>query len=147
MARIEPPRRPPLWVRALFALYGWWTGRVPLPLQMAAHVPGFILPLAMTNRFAHGRGELPEDTRLLAMLIVGELNQCTWCIDFGRGLAGQRLRDKALHVRGFATHPGFSAAERAALRYAAESTQTPVEISDATFAALQAHFTDRQIVE
>lgn len=147
MMRIEPPRRPPLWVRALFLLYGKWTGRVPLPLQIAAHVPGFILPLAMTNRIAHGGGELPTDTRALAMQLVGELNQCGWCIDFGRSLGGVRLRDKLLHVRDFEIHAAFSAAERAALRYTSEATQVPVAVSDTTFATLRAHFTDRQIVE
>ena len=147
MARLEPPRRPPLWVRALLAFARRRYGREMRPLQLAAHAPALLLPFLMTNRFAHGRGTLPADVRLLAMLLVGERNGCNWCIDFGRGLAGARLRDKAVHVLDYETRADFSAAERAALRYADEATRVPVDVSDATFAALRAHFDERQIVE
>lgn len=117
------------------------------PLQITAHVPGFILPFMMTTRFAHARGTLPEDTRLLAMLLVAETNHCAWCIDFGRSLAGRDMAEKTQHVRDFETHAAFSVAERAALRYTAEAARTPVEVCDDTFAALRSHFTERQIVE
>ena len=147
MARIDPPRRPPLWVRALLRFAHWKYGREMRPLQLAAHTPELLLPFLMTNRFAHGSGTLPPDVRLLAMLLVGERNGCSWCIDFGRGLAGERLRDQALNVVDFETHPGFSEPERAALRYADEATHTPVAVSDSTFAALRRHFDERQIVE
>ncbi|HSP98896.1 MAG TPA: carboxymuconolactone decarboxylase family protein [Candidatus Dormibacteraeota bacterium] len=147
MARLDPPRRPPLWVRALLAIARWHYGREMRPLQLAAHTPQLLLPFLMTNRFAHGRGTLPADVRLLAMLLVGERNGCHWCIDFGRGLAGERLRDKALHVCDFETRADFGEAERAALRYADEATRVPVAVADATFAALRAHFDERQSVE
>jgi len=84
---------------------------------------------------------------LLAMQLVGELNGCDWCIDYGRSLAGEDVREKILHVREFATHASFTDAERAALRYAYEATQVPVAVSDDTFAALRPHFSERQIVE
>ena len=80
-------------------------------------------------------------------MLVGELNHCSWCIDFGRSLSSGATREKGIQVQQFETHPGFSEAERAALRYALESTQTPVNVSDETFAALRRHYSDRQIVE
>lgn len=147
MSRLDPPRRPPFWVRALLAFARRRYGHEMRPLQVAAHAPALLLPFLMTNRFAHGRSALPPDVRLLAMLLVGERNGCSWCIDFGRGLAGERLRDKALHVIDYATRSDFSSAERAALRYADEATQAPVVVSDATFADLRSHFDERQIVE
>jgi len=147
MARIAPPQRVSAWIRALFFVCRRRYGTVFRPLQVAAHVPGFMLPFLLTNRFAHGRAALPDSTRHLAMLLVGELNRCAWCIDFGRSLADRDAREKVLHVRDFATDPAFSPAERAALRYASEATQIPVEVSDATFAELRRHFSDRQIVE
>jgi alkylhydroperoxidase family enzyme len=122
-------------------------GKTVLPLQMAAHVPKFILPFFMTGAFAHGRSTLPGSTRLLAMQLVGEINQCHWCIDYARSLSGRDTIEKSLHVLQFATHAAFSDAERAALRYASEATQTPVEVSDETFAALRRHYSERQIVE
>ena len=147
MSRIDPPRRPALWIRALFFLCRKLYGKAFRPLQIAAHVPSFLLPFMMTNRFAHLRGQLPASTRLLAMQLVGELNGCDWCIDFGRSLAGKEVREKIVHVREFETHTGFTDAERVALRYAFEAAQVPVVVSDDTFTVLRRHFSDRQIVE
>ncbi len=147
MARIEPPRHPGLWARTLFFFCRRMYGRVFRPLQMAAHVPGFLLPYAMTSRFAHAHGELSDDTRLLAMLLVGEINGCSWCIDYGRSLAPAALREKVSHLHEFETHTAFTAPERAALRYTSESTQVPVVVADETFAELRRHFNERQIVE
>jgi alkylhydroperoxidase family enzyme len=139
MARIAPPRHV-AWCRRRY-------GTLFRPLEIVAHVPGFVLPFLMTNRFAHGHGTLPDAIRLLAMQLVGELNRCAWCIDFGRSLADRAMRERILHVADFDTYPAFSPAERAALRYASEVTRVPVEVSDATFAALHQHFSERQIVE
>jgi len=148
MARIELPQRPPWWIRLIFFVARKRYGKTVLPLQMAAHVPSFVVPFMMTNAFAHGRRALPPDTRLLAMHLVGELNQCNWCIDFARSLAnGTAMQDKMHHVRDFATHAAFSPAERAALRYAFEATQVPVDVSDETFAELRRHYSEREIVE
>jgi alkylhydroperoxidase family enzyme len=147
MPRIEPPKRNPWWIRTIFFLCRRMYGRTFMPLQVAAHVPRFMIPFLMTNAFAHGRGTLSDDTRLLAMQLVGEINQCSWCIDYGRSLTPKALLDKVQHLRQFATYNGFSDAERAALRYAYEATQTPVDVSDATFAALRQHYSEPQIVE
>lgn len=147
MSRIEPPRHPSLWIRLILFIARKRYGKALSPLQMAAHVPRFVVPYMMTTVFAHSRGQLPESTRLLAMQLVGEVNRCNWCIDFGRSLAEGDTREKILHVQEFATYPGFTDAERAALRYASESSQVPVEVSDETFAALRRHFSERQIVE
>ena len=83
------------------------------------------------------------------MLLVGERNGCQWCIDFGRGLAGERppARQGAARLRLRDPCPDFSDAERAALRYADEATRVPVAVADATFTALRVHFDERQIVE
>ena len=147
MPRIEPPKRNPLWIRAIFFLCRRMYGRTFMPLQVAAHVPRFMIPFLMTNAFAHGRGTLPEEIRLLAMQLVGEINQCSWCIDYGRSLTPKALYDKVRHLQQFATYSGFSEPERAALRYAFEATQTPVDVSDQTFAELRRHYAEPQIVE
>lgn len=147
MPRIEPPKRNPLWIRAIFLLCRRMYGRTFMPLQVAAHVPRFMIPFLMTNAFAHGRGTLAEEIRLLAMQLVGEINQCSWCIDYGRSLTPKALYDKVRHLQQFATYSGFSDPERAALRYAFEATQTPVDVSDQTFAELRRHYSEPQIVE
>jgi alkylhydroperoxidase family enzyme len=148
MTRITPPTRIPLWLRVLFALIRRRYGRVFRPLLVAANAPGLVVPFLLTNWISHGRGTLPSDTRLLAMQLVGELNGCAWCIDFGRSLARDTaIAGKVQHLREFASHPSFTPAERAALRYAAEASQVPIAVSDDSAAELRRHFSDRQIVE
>lgn len=147
MARINAPAHPSLWTRLCFLLCRLTYGRVLKPLEIAGHAPRMILPYLMTGGFSHGRTTLPGGIRLLAMQLVGERNGCHWCIDFGRSLAQGAEREKILHVLDYGTYDGFSAGERAALRYADESARTPVEVSDATFAELRRHFDERQIVE
>ena len=135
MPRIEPPKRNPLWIRAIFFLCRRMYGRTFMPLQVAAHVPRFMIPFLMTNAFAHGRGTLAEEIRLLAMQLVGEINQCSWCIDYGRSLTPKALYDKVRHLQQFATYSGFSEPSAPLLRIRA--TQTPVDVSDETFAELR----------
>ena len=64
-----------------------------------------------------------------------------------RSLRAGHSADKLEHITDFSTHPGYSPAERAALAYAAALTQTPVDVSDAIFAELQAHYDTAAIVE
>ena len=52
MSRIDPPQRPALWIRLLFFLCRKIYGKTFRPLQIAAHVPSFLLPFMMTNQFA-----------------------------------------------------------------------------------------------
>jgi len=60
-----------------------------------------------------------------------------------QGVTEQQLLDLAA----FETSSAFTELERLALRYAVAMTQTPVEVPDELFAALQQHFTPRQLVE
>jgi len=131
MARIEPPSKAPLWIKGMMALCRRMYGRVLGPLQIAAHVPSFMLPYMMTNRISHAHGTLSPDIRLLAMQLVGEINGCNWCVDFGRGLASNALRNKIYRVREYETAGIFAPEERAALRYA-ETARVPVHVSDET---------------
>jgi alkylhydroperoxidase family enzyme len=55
--------------------------------------------------------------------------------------------DKIEHAFEFETHPGFSAAERAALRLARDSALLPNLVEAEHFAALRLHFDEAQIVE
>jgi AhpD family alkylhydroperoxidase len=83
------------------------------------------------------------------MHLVARINRCEWCLDFGAALAARQSVDaaKLRAVHDHATSPLFSPAERAALAYAAEVTQVGARVSDTTFAALRAHFAEREIVE
>jgi AhpD family alkylhydroperoxidase len=92
---------------------------------------------------------LPIDPELQLLLQhrTAEINGCSFCVDIGRAMA--TYRDLSLEkIDGTAewrTSPLFSARERAALAYVEEVTRNR-RVSDETFAALRAHFDDRQIV-
>lgn len=60
---------------------------------------------------------------------------------------GGASADKIAAVAQYQTSPLFSPAEKAALALAEEMTRTPADVSDATFAAARAHFTDVQLVD
>ena len=52
-----------------------------------------------------------------------------------------------LDLAAFETSPAFTELERLVLRYAVAMTQTPVDVPDELFAALQRHFNPQQMVE
>lgn len=55
--------------------------------------------------------------------------------------------DKLEAIARYAEHPGFTERERAAIAYAEMITISPDDVSDAQFADLRRHFTEREIVE
>ena len=150
MARIQPlSARQSLWVRVLDAYSRRRFGKPLTSVGLIARSPGLMVPYLMTSALAHGKMKLPEEIRSLAMHAVAVANGCDWCIDFG--LAESRKRgvdpEKLAAVAAYATDPRFSAAERAALAYAAAVTDGHGHVPDETFAALRPHFSDREIVE
>jgi len=52
-----------------------------------------------------------------------------------------------MEMADFESSGEFSQVEKLALRYAVAMTETPVEIPDELFTALQRHFDNRQLVE
>jgi alkylhydroperoxidase family enzyme len=60
-----------------------------------------------------------------------------------QGITEEQLVDLA----SFETSPAFSELEKLVLRYTVAMTQTPVVVPDLLFAALEHHFTPRQLVE
>jgi alkylhydroperoxidase family enzyme len=55
--------------------------------------------------------------------------------------------DKLQAIERYADHPGFTERERAAIAYAEMITISPNDVSDAQFADLRRHFTERETVE
>jgi AhpD family alkylhydroperoxidase len=94
-----------------------------------------------------GRYGLEPGLQLMLQSHVASLNGCGFCIDIGRAMAtyqGVSL-EKLDAVDTWRSSPLFTARERAALAYVEEATRTR-HVDDATFAALEAHFDDTQIV-
>lgn len=76
------------------------------------------------------------------------INECSFCVDIAKAAAlyQHMTLEKLEALPSYRTSPLFNARERAALAYVEEATRQK-HVSDATFAELQRHFTEREIVE
>ena len=111
--------------------------------------PGAVQTLVAMRTYLRDCG-LPERLRLLVEIRISQINGCAYCVDLHlqqartAGETQQRLdclcvwRDVAL----------FDARERAALAWAEALTLVAeTRAPDEAFAALRAHFDDREIVD
>jgi 4-carboxymuconolactone decarboxylase len=64
-----------------------------------------------------------------------------------RSLRAGHSEDKLAAILDYAGRPEFTEAERAALAYTEGMTKTPVDVPDAVFDALKAHYNTPAIVE
>jgi alkylhydroperoxidase family enzyme len=112
------------------------------------------MPLAFTTYYGKvGRLDrkltLPADTALVIREHVATVNGCAFCMDATKANALRRAPEAVARFADlprYRTSPHFSAAERAALDYVTELTTTK-QVSKATFAALQRHFSEREICD
>jgi AhpD family alkylhydroperoxidase len=131
----------------------WWSrkqfGKVMTPIRVVcARMPGSMNALGGMLKFNGKQIRLDPELQLLVADLASHINGCSACIDLGRAMAVRTHRDLAKidAVLDYRTDPRFSERERAALTYAEEATRNK-GVSDATFAALRRHFSDREIVE
>jgi alkylhydroperoxidase family enzyme len=112
------------------------------------------MPLVFTTYYGKvGRLDkklsLPAGTALVIREQVATINGCEFCMD---ATMANALRRSAAGAARFAdltryrTSPHISDAERAALDYVTEVTATK-HVSEATFAALERHFSEREICD
>jgi alkylhydroperoxidase family enzyme len=148
--RLTPVDRPPtLLARLLFFAMRRTFGRVPTPYRVVfARLPQALLAHALVVWVLDRRLRLDPGLRLLCSTHVAALNDCTFCVDIGRAVAVRRRLplDKVRALADYRHDPRFDARERAALAYVEEIARSR-RVADATFATLQTHFTEREIVE
>lgn len=143
---IEHPRNPLL--RLIYRVMQRQFGRAITPIKVIFAR----LPWAMPSQLGIYAGlgkRMPIDPALQLLLQhhTAHLNGCDFCVDIGNAMAVYQglSREKLAATDAWRTSPLFDARERAALAYVEEATRTK-RASDETFAALRAHFDDRQIV-
>jgi len=148
--RLQPIERP----RGLMLRLAFWMmrrkfGKVITPMKVVtARVPksgraSYEISKVMEHGFS-----LDKDLQFLLHTHIAQVNQCHFCIDIAQAMvlsAGGSL-DKIKKLPRYREDPAFTAAERAALAYVEEVSQTKTA-SDATFEELRRHFSDQQIVE
>jgi AhpD family alkylhydroperoxidase len=114
-----------------------------VPVQIWAHRPGVAIAWLSALEEMHLRSCLPERLRELVRLRIASITTCEVCM-LARKSDAVTEEDLACLS---ADDPRFTAAERAALRYAELFAGDYFAIDEALFAALAEHFTTEQIVE
>lgn len=146
MPRVLPPSPMPAEVARLNDAHRQKFGTTFAPVEVLGHVPAFVRPYVGMWPLTGGAGHLPEQVRLLALLLVARRNDCAWCIDFVGAEAAHVVTAGRLAALGdHAASPLFDPAERAALAFADEARAG--HVSDATFAELSRHYDTPAIVE
>jgi AhpD family alkylhydroperoxidase len=148
--RIPPVDEP----RGLLLRVGYWMmrrqlGKVPDAFKVIyGHAPHLAVPSAAILRTMEKKLALDPELVLLVTTQSSLINGCTFCADLHEAQAIQAKMgmERFRGLAEFRTSPHFSAAERSALAFTEEVTRER-KVSDATFAALRAHFGEREIVE
>lgn len=148
--RLQPIENP----RGLMMKFAYWMtrrkfGKVITPLKVVtARVPKSMRLQYEVAKMMESGFSLGHELQFLLHTHISEVNQCQFCIDISQAMVlseGGSL-DKLNKLPCYRQDPAFTPAERAALAYVEEVTQTKTA-SDATFEELRRHFTDEQIVE
>jgi AhpD family alkylhydroperoxidase len=147
LAAIEKP--PTLVARIAYWLCERQLGRVMTPLKVVyARMPA-LLPLAYRLvQIERKRLVLDAPLRHLVKTWVAMLNGCSFCVDIAQASAVlERISlEKFQSLPDWRTSPLYSDRERTALAYVEEATRDR-RVSDANFAAVRKHFSEREIVE
>lgn len=149
MPRLTPIENPDSWLLKLaYWMTQWMMGTVVTPMKViCARLPK---SLGLANKMIRTEKSLSLDAELKFLLksYVATINGCAFCIDIAKAHALHRdvPIEKYNALLQYETSDVFSARERAALAYVEEATREKA-VRDATFERLQAHFSEREIVE
>jgi alkylhydroperoxidase family enzyme len=130
-------------------LTGRETERMIEPLELYAHLPGLLRGYGMLEQATAGLDRVGKRLRALAELKAATLTRCEYCIDLGSQISRRwgPSDEDLLALPSYRTSALFTDREKLVLDYAVGMSRTPVEVSDALFAALREHFDDDQLVE
>ncbi len=134
--------------RELFQKQEDSSGRILNLFKLLAHSPKIVRDWSRLGTTLLRKGELADDLRELAIIRVGELANSAYELSAHRaiGLNAGLSQEQIDEVANWEDSSNFNAVEQAVLKYTDEVANT-VKASDETFAALQSHFSAREIVE
>ncbi len=149
---IQPPRRPPLFLRLMLALVEKGLGKPLVANRILAHYPKAFWGSGILEALvAHHDREVPRRLLKLLRMQVSFAVSCPFCIDMNsKEFSGEGItEDEILALRGIKgldEVASLSEAERAALAYARAICSTPVAFEADMIAELKRHFSERAIV-
>ncbi|APE28126.1 carboxymuconolactone decarboxylase family protein [Aurantiacibacter gangjinensis] len=152
MSRIAPlsPEELPEETRAALAFAQETMGFTANDTLTMARWPELLGAMEQLVATIYGNSEVDLKLKRLVALVTSSAAGCRYCeAHTAHGAARQSGADaeKVAAVWDYASSPLFSDAERAALDLALAAGQSPNAATDAHFAAMRAHFSERQIVE
>lgn len=140
----------PWYVRAIFRMQRRKYGTELEPARLWGRLPKTFFALTLLYRTLD-RKTSPIDAALRSLITVrvSQINWCRFCVDLNSATALERrvTPEKLADLERFSDSSHYTAAEKAALRYAEASTYTDRHVDEALKADLKAHFSDDAILE
>lgn len=148
--RLEPIDEPKgLLMRIAFAMTRRQFGKVMTPMKVLyPRMPGMLRLSYEIVKFETKGIRLEPGLHFMVVTLASQINGCGFCLDLARAMAiREHLGTEKLDALSeYRVSPLFSDRERAALAYVEEATRHK-RVSNATFEALRAHFSDWEIAE
>jgi alkylhydroperoxidase family enzyme len=124
-------------------------GREVDPVGVYAHAPLLLMGYGMFEQATAKQSRVEERLKTLAETKVAALVNCEFCCDIASSLALEAgiTEEQLLALPHYRESEAFSALERLVLDYTTAISRTPTTVTDELFAAMRAHFDERQMVE
>jgi AhpD family alkylhydroperoxidase len=136
-------------VRLVYRLSRRQLGRDVDPVAVYAHAPSVLIGYGAFERATGKQHRVEERLKVLAETRAAAVVNCEFCMDIASSIA----RDAGVTERQLSAMPHYSDSdefnelERLVLDYATAMSRTPTTVTDELFAAMRAHFDERQLVE
>ncbi len=124
-------------------------GRMVDPVSVYAHTPTLLAGYGAFEQATGRQHRVSERLKVLAETRAAAVVSCEFCVDIASHIARQEGITEAqlLAMPHYRESEEFDDLEKLVLDYATAISRTPAHVSDELFAALRAHFDERQLVE
>jgi len=147
ITRVDPAQADPS-LRESFDEFIRVRGKVPNLFRITGQRPAIGRTLAAHLRAVMDEGEVPTALKELLAVRVSQVNACEYCLASHSRLAKRAgATDAQIQALADGVVNDMDPAWRAPLRAAEEMTRDHGAISDATYDAMRAHWSEPQIVE
>jgi uncharacterized peroxidase-related enzyme len=152
MARVKPLKieEMPEELRSFFEVWVKRMGYIPNTLLTLARKPKIIRALAALSEAVHDpECSISPELRTMVGVLASYTHGCQYCLAHTAANAARvgMSTDKIDHIWEYETHPMFTEAERAALRFAQCATSVPNLVTDEQVEELRKYYNDTEIIE
>jgi AhpD family alkylhydroperoxidase len=119
------------------------------PMEFWAYQPRMLVGMGRINQAIRKGHSVDQRVKNLIELKGSQMIGCEYCVDLGSQICrNSGLSDEEiLALPNYRSSNLFTDREKVALDYAVAMMRTPVEVTDALFAQMRQHFTEKQMVE